>query len=101
MKIYVAAIAACLAFLGTLGVWTAVLVDAHASSRPFYSSVSMGGNRVGDDPIGVWPQPQESPAYYYEFGPYVFPPVLRVQEAPAFEPKQPVPPQPPTASIVR
>jgi hypothetical protein len=83
------------AFLAAAGLivagmlFTRVPVDADASSSPVNP-----GERVGplrEVPLVVVPQAQEPDPYYYKFGPYVFPPVLRVEQ-PMVDVEQATPP---------
>lgn len=79
-----------LAVIGTLAVLSYPPVDADASSPP---SITDGAvTEQAARPLVVFPQSREPDPFYYKFGPYVFPPVLRVEPPPAVEMAQPAPP---------
>lgn len=81
-----------LAIMVTLGALAVLPQLAHASCRP--SDVDSAIDGAAAIFSEIVPQSREPSPFYYEFGPWVFPPVLRVHEPPAPEMLQPVPQEP-------
>ena len=65
-----------------------------ASCRP--SDADSAIDEAAAVSVEVIPQSDAPSPYYYEFGPWVFPPVLRVHEPPVPEKSQPDAPEPAT-----
>jgi hypothetical protein len=80
-KRLVLVVALCVAAAGTL--FTRVTEEADASSAPLSPADSVGP--LLEAPFVVSPQGNQADPFYYQFGPYVFPPVLRVHEPPAVD----------------
>lgn len=91
MKRFVLLVLAVFAMIGTADLLTFSPEEADASSSPS-NPASVGP--VVESPVMMSPPLFEPDAFYYKFGPYVFPPVLRALEPPADELEQTTPPPP-------
>lgn len=97
MKKFVLIVVAALAVIGTPDLLRFAPEEADASSAPSNPGASVGATM--ESPVMLSPPWYEPDSFYYKFGPYTFPPVLRVYEPPAAESDQPTAPPPWVAPV--